>query len=382
MTVNTSLRILLLSGYDAVSHRRWRQELQEQLPHHHFTQLYLPPRYFSWRIRGNSLTWAFSERELLEQPYDLIIATSMVDLSALRGFIPALARIPTLLYFHENQFAYPLSDTQFPSVEPQMITLYSALCADALVFNSEFNRTTFIAGVDALLRKLPDGVPSGMLELLHGRSHILSVPLAQGYFAAAAQKVAPFTVIWNHRWEYDKGPDRLLAMFKIFFAARSTSTETPVIKVHIVGQQFRQQPAAFAELRELLAIHGALGQWGYVERAEDYRKLLCESHLVLSTALHDFQGLAVLEAVAAGCLPLVPERQAYPEWFGKEFCYLSDIKNPAHEAQAMAKALTARTKEFKRGAFPVALDITHLSWTGMASEYDALMRAVSESHRT
>ena len=98
------MKTLLLSGYDAASHKRWRLELQHHLAHHQWTQLALPPRYFNWRIRGNSMSWAFSQRELLAQQYDVLIATSMVDLSALRGFIPSLAAIPTVLYFHENQF--------------------------------------------------------------------------------------------------------------------------------------------------------------------------------------------------------------------------------------------------------------------------------------
>src|SRR5690606_23227180 len=305
----------------------------------------------------------------------------MVYLAALRGFVPAHARSPTLHYFQENQFAYPLSDAQFTSVEPQMITLYSALCADVLVFNSEFNRTTFIAGVDTLLRKLPDGVPSGMPELLQARSQVLSVPLALSYFAEAVQKAAQFTVIWIHRWEYDKGPERLLAMLKIFFAAQSPSAKTPQLKVHIVGQQFRQQPAAFAEIKQLLETHGVLGQWGHVECAEDYRKLLRESHLVLSTALHEFQGLAVLEAVAAGCLPLVPNRQAYPEWFGTDHCYISDLKNPLNEAETMARALTELAAAFNFRKLPTVPSLTHFSWTNLAGEYNALLLAVSKMHR-
>ena len=69
--------------------------------------LTLPPRHFAWRVRGNPLYWGLEERTVLESDYDALVATSMVDLCTLRGLVPALTRLPTLLYFHENQFAYP-----------------------------------------------------------------------------------------------------------------------------------------------------------------------------------------------------------------------------------------------------------------------------------
>lgn len=373
------MKILLLSAYDAASHRRWRLDLQQQFPDYQWTQLALPPRYFSWRVRGNSMSWAFSQRELLEQEYDLLIATSMVDLSALRGFVPSLARIPSLLYFHENQFYYPASEEQFSSVEPQMISLYSALCADALVFNSDCNRTSFIAGAEMLLRKLPDHVPGGLVELLRSRSQVLSVPLARSCFSANPKKADKLTLIWNHRWEYDKGPERLLAMLKIYFAQTASHANDIPFTLHVVGQQFRQQPAAFAEIKALLIEHNALGQWGFIDHAATYRCLLDESHLVLSTALHDFQGLSVLEAVAAGCIPLLPDRQAYPEWFGANYCYASDMANPEREAQSMAQALQVLVRDFAQGKVCRAPDIERFSWTRLHGCYAELFTGLAHS---
>jgi len=101
------MRILLLSAYDAASHKQWRQALVSNLSEHDWSVLTLPDRHFSWRIRGNALSWAAEQEKTLQQPFELIIATSMVDLATLKGIVPRLAAIPTLLYFHENQFAYP-----------------------------------------------------------------------------------------------------------------------------------------------------------------------------------------------------------------------------------------------------------------------------------
>lgn len=155
------MKVLLLSGYDAASHKRWRQGLADHLPDISFTQLALAPRFFNWRIRGSSLTFARLKTAALKAHYDLLVCTSMVDLSALRGMVPELAAIPTILYFHENQFAYPPSAQQHKSVEPQIVTLYSAVCADKIVFNSAFNRRSFLAGARQLLQKLPRWGRSG-----------------------------------------------------------------------------------------------------------------------------------------------------------------------------------------------------------------------------
>ena len=127
---------------------------------------------------GNSLSWAFGHREVLQQPYDLIIATSMTDLSSLKGMVPALAAIPTICYFHENQFAYPESGRQKKSVEPEILNLYTALSADCVLFNTDYNRDTMIEGALRLLKKLPDCVPDGIIERLESCSSVLPVPLA------------------------------------------------------------------------------------------------------------------------------------------------------------------------------------------------------------
>ncbi len=375
------MRVLLLSGYDAPSHRRWREQLAARYPQWQWTQLSLPPRHFKWRMRGSGFLWAFQQAECLREPYDLLIVTSMVDLSTLRGLVPEVARIPTLVYFHENQFAYPQRKQQRANVEPQLINLYTALCADQVAFNSEYNRRTFLAGVDGLLAKLPDRTPEGVLAQLEARSRVMPVPIEQSCFVPdRAPDDGPLVLAWNHRWEYDKAPERLLNGLRRFLEARpGKGARRPSIKVHVVGQQFRQQPPAFAELKTLLEAHDALGHWGYVEQKGDYTRLLAESHVVLSTALHDFQGLSVLEAVAAGCRPLVPNREAYPEWFASDYLYHSEPDNPEREADAFAERLLIWYREREQGAWSDAPSIDFLHedrWHSLyRDELSALARA-------
>jgi hypothetical protein len=120
-------------------------------------------------VRGNSLSWTLGEQERIRQPYDAVVATSMTDLSALRGMVPSLAAVPAMVYFQENQFAYPDRRAQQRN-EPVVVSLYAALSAARVVFNYDYKRQTFLQGVDALLRRLPDHVPQGSSRALHGRA--------------------------------------------------------------------------------------------------------------------------------------------------------------------------------------------------------------------
>lgn len=78
------------------------------------------------------------------------------------------------------------------------------------------------------------------------------------------------------------------------------------------------------------------GQWGFMRERADYYHLLDRAHFVLSTALHEFQGLAVLEAVMRGCRPLVPDRLSYPEYIAPAFRYPSTPQQPEVEGEMMA----------------------------------------------
>lgn len=364
------MQALLLSAYDASSHRRWRHNLAAALSGIEWTSLSLPPRHFRWRIRANSLHWALAENSCLQQPWDLLLATSMVDLTGLRALVPSLARVPTALYFHENQFAYPRSRHQRSALEPQMVTLYSALCADILVFNSRYNRDTFLRGVSATLGKMPDFVPPGIAEGLAQKARVIPVPLETDCFCASrAQDETRPQVIWNHRWEYDKNPDLLLAACERL----SDGGRTPLpFVLHVTGQQFRHQPEAFARLKALLRATDSLGTWGFVPALADYRALLARCHMVLSTADHDFQGLSVLEAVAAGCLPLLPAHQVYPEWFPAERCY-SVSGDLATDAGILAETLQTHMALFQAGRWPQPPSVVHFRMDSLAPEYRRLV---------
>lgn len=348
------MRVLLLSAYAAHSHERWRQSLQAMFPDWSWQTLSLPPRHFSWRVRGNPLYWALEQRELLEQDYDLVLATSMVDLATLRGLVPALSRLRTVLYFHENQFEYPHRDERHGLLEAQLVSLYSALAADRVLFNSTYNRDSFLAGCSQLLRRLPDYTPQSTCTILREKSAVLPVPLELYSLKSVVPAWPgrpgllphrPLRLVWSARFEHDKGGDRL------YLLLQELRHQALDFELAVTGQQFRNTPDVFAQIHREFGSH--LVHFGYLDSGDDYRALLRGADMILSTAAHEFQGLAILEAVACGCLPIVPDRLVYPEIYPAPFRYASHPDDVAEEARgAAALVLHVATALFKGSVAP------------------------------
>ncbi len=362
------MKVLLLSAYAARSHVHWQEAVEGMFPHWDWQSLNLPPRHFAWRVRGNPLYWALEQRPVLEAPRDLLIATSMVDLATLRGLVPSLATTPTLLYFHENQFAYPPGRSQHGPLEAQMVSLYSSIAADQLGFNSAYNRDSFMAGCAALLHRLPDFVPSGVVSALQKKSVVLPVPLLMesgtesgkehpgprtdaltAWSTCTSPSRRPLRLLWVGRFEHDKGGERLLPLLRQLLA------EGVDFELAMAGQEFRQVPSAFAALKTLYG--DRLVHCGNLPTRAELHALMAAADIVLSTALHEFQGLAVMEAVRLGCVPAVPDRLAYPEIYPERFRYAGHPDDPEAEAQAATRCIVALADLLAKGEVrPPSLD--------------------------
>ena len=115
----------------------------------------------------------------------------------------------------------------------------------------------------------------------------------------------------------------------------------------MVGQQFRQSPPVFSEIES--AFGHRLVHFGNLESPTRYQALLQSADVVLSTAIHEFQGLAVMEAVARDCLPIVPGRLVYPEIYPAYCRYESYPDDPEREAASAAALIMDTARSLSAG---------------------------------
>lgn len=313
-------RILLLEPYYGGSHRYFLEGLQQHVPAQ-YELLTLPAR--KWKMRMQlSAPWFVEQLKKLspaERSFDAVLCSSYVDVAVLRALLLSVsgwnreARI--CLYFHENQLAYPerhaADSRQFAA-----INFHSALAADSIAFNSAYNARTFLDGCRKYLKAAASEISlPTLVEELEWKSRVLFPGID---FPERAHRHGPAhagspVVVWNHRWEHDKNPERFV------WALTELERRGVDFRLIVAGESFRDVPACFARIRELFAAR--LLHFGYVPSYREYLALLAQGDLVVSTALHEFYGIAVIEAVRAGCRPLLPNRLSYPELFGGEFLY-------------------------------------------------------------
>ncbi len=267
------------------------------------------------RLAAIELTQMAQQQGAFDPLPDVIFVTSLLSAADLRALLPQkLRNTPLVVYMHENQAAYPYSNRS--EVDPKrdvhfaLTNLTTTLAADSVIFNSEFNRKSFLAGIKDILKKAPDLEDSNWIEQIESKSHIAWPPVelppeSSGQYSGGGRVLHnSIRVVWPHRWEHEKGVDELLEIAEHF-------TEPLNLRWTILGEQFSKVPRALQEFQEQFA--DQIDNMGFEPDRNRYWKYLRDCDWVLSTAKHEFFGIAVVEALFAGCLPWLPDRLSYPE---------------------------------------------------------------------
>ena len=387
------MQIVLLSPYHGGSHRAWAEGWAAR-SRHRIEILSLPDQFWKWRLHGGAVRLADLYMEMFageaggdrraaeasaSHAVDLIVATDMLDLTTLLALTRTrTAGVPVLLYAHENQWTYPLPTD--PGTGPMRrqkgerdrhyawVNVSSMLTADRISFNSSFHRNEFLAALPAFLNHYPDEKDPAWIDRIAARSSVL--PLGIDFARLGAAQPGPAAtdsgddrlvplVLWNHRWEYDKDPET-------FFRAVDALAERGVpFRLAVCGACTRTHTPEFDAAKS--RHEGRILHWGEAD-SQTYAALLRAADVVVSTAIHEFFGLSVCEAVYCGAAPVLPRRLSYPELIPEhlhEDVLYDDFGQLVDRLHArVSTKLDPRVRAELRSA------MARHDWSRRASEYD------------
>lgn len=359
-----SVQIALIEPYYGGSHRSWA-EGYSRTSRHELTLITHDARFWKWRMQGGFVTLAEETRRLVQAngPFDIIVASSMLDVAGYLGALGAdRGDAAIALYMHENQLTYPTSPRDTSDETYAMLNWSSMVVADAVFFNSRFHHDVWFESIPFLLNRFPDHKHMHLLDAVMAKSSVLAVgvDLSRLDPAATSPRSDAPVLLWNHRWEHDKGPDALVT------ALKELVERDKQFHMIVTGEQV----PSFTEHRdELSAVLGdRLLHAGEVDDTH-YVQLVGSSDVVVSTARQEFFGISVTEAVYLGAFPVLPRTLVYPERLPERVHELCLYDGPEHLVERCAWAIDNRVaaRELAAG---LKATMAQFDWSAMAPEYD------------
>jgi glycosyltransferase involved in cell wall biosynthesis len=355
------MEILLVEPWFGGSHRGWVEGYARH-SRHDVELLTLPAEGWKWRMRGGALTLA---RQVVRRP-DAILASSLLDLASFLGHARQILHdVPVVLYMHENQLTYPVPDGATRDTSLALVNWNAMAVADRVVFNTEYHRRVWFEAVEGWLGSHPDPRHDGIVAEVASRATVLPVGVELGWLPNEPAKPEPPLILWNQRWEHDKDPDAVAAI------VTALADRDLRFRVALCGESpHGATPPPFARLADRLGPN--LIHLGFADRRR-YEVLLAEAAIVLSAAQHEFFGVAVVEAMAAGAVPVLPDRLSYPELVdGLTECLYR------HRAEAIDRieGVLNDPDERTRLGGAAATAARRFDWRKVAPRYDELLESL------
>ena len=353
---------LILEPFYGGSHKQLIDILVLSLQSKHvpYDLLTLPAKKWHWKARTSALS-LFSMIDL-SKSYRTIFCSSVLNLCELIGLLPALSKCKKIVYFHENQLNYPVQKQKERDFQYAYNQILSALTANVVIFNSEYNMKSFISKVDSSLKLMPSHKPKKLTELILPKCRVLYFPILadQFCFKPACKVNNMLQIVWAHRWEHDKNPE------EFFEALIKLKKDGFDFQVTIMGEQFSEVPSIFHEAKTQLGSE-FIKHWGFVEDKANYYSLVSQCDVAVSTALHEFFGVFMLEATHLGCFPLCPSRLVYPEIFPLNCLY--NTKQQLYKRLKQYCKHKGLVKEHYKNA---DFNLERFSWEHLESKYVSL----------
>ena len=304
------MKILIIEPYYTGSHKQWADGYQKH-SQHEIRILSMKGQFWKWRMHGGAVTLANQFNEMAWTP-DLIIATDMLDLTTFLSLTRKRSyKVPTAIYFHENQLTYPWSPED-RDIQNKRDTHYgfinysSALVADKIFFNSKFHMNSFLDELPPFLKQFPDHQELDSINIIRSRSEVLYLGMELERFDQyKVDNTGRPLILWNHRWEYDKNPE---LFFSIIKKVKDSGLDFGLV---VLGENFSQSPSIFDKAKEIFKDN--ICHWGYSQSFSEYAEWLWKADILPVTSNQEFFGASVMEAIYCNTWPILPRRLTYPE---------------------------------------------------------------------
>jgi glycosyltransferase involved in cell wall biosynthesis len=372
-TLADQLHVVVVEPYFTGSHRVWAEGWRSASRHrmHLLTQ---PGTHWRHRMMASAVPLAGEMRSHIDahgMP-DVVVASDMVDLASFIGLCrEELAGVPTVLYFHENQLTQPTSPNGVGGLRDRHLAWTnwrSLMAADEVWFNSEWQRDSMEDGlVELLAHGAAEDDQTYLLEEARPRWQVRPVGCdLSGLIAKAAKRSTEVPevplVLWNHRWAHDKGLDVAVR------SLRTLADEGISFELAVVGTDDHHDPARANRMLEPLG--DRVVHRGWLPDAQ-YRDLLCRSDVALASARQENFGISVVEAVAAGCVPVVPDAMAYPETIT-----VRDLRYPPGRLTTQLRAVLGDLVLWRDRTAALRDDLARFDWSVVAPQDDDALESL------
>ncbi len=354
----------LVNPWHRGSHRSWAEGYAER-SRHAIRLVALEGEAWRWRLQSGAvaLVEPMAAAWRADGAPDVLLVSGMVDTSVLLGLLRPPERTKVVVYQHESQVARPRPDQ--PEARDAVLAQWRGwLAADEIWFATEWHRAVAFRGLLAFAESQPGPEITRTLRALADRTAVVPVGVdLEPFSEPAVPDGGPPIVLWNHRWEPDKDPaafvsavDRLVrdgVGFRLVLAGDHGDSGAP-------------------EYDDLLRRHTDRVEAAGPFDPPTYNELVRRADVVVSTAVHEFFGVAMVEAMAAGAVPVLPDRLAYPEILG-EWAEL------AYADRTFGSALAAALDDLdaaRRRTSGLAESMQRFDWSVVAADMDARLAGV------
>lgn len=345
------LKVLVVVPWYGGSHRAWVDGWRAASVHD-IAVVTAEPRMWRHRMLAGTVELAEGVKAAVAahgRP-DVLMVSSLTDTAALLGLARrAIGDAPVVQFQHESQLLHP---NHSPADNHLIDIEWRSLCAaDQVWFNSEFHRLSYL-----------DSASRDVSQLAY-KSLVMPVGVDLSEIGTTRRKAdgGITRLLFNQRWDADKRPERVVA------AMASAAAAGARFEVVLAGEQ---PPDDTSQLRRCVERLGKRVVHAGTAQRESYIELIHSCDAVVGDPAHEFFGISAVEAMAAGCFPLLPDDLSYPELVG-------DYAALLHRSHDLVARLIDYCRSPSLAPPELAAAVRRFDWSVVGAHYDVAVAGLA-----